>query len=261
MTDRRHRRPPLPVLIVVIVLLAAVGGYLWWRSTHQSAQGPLTASGAMEAQQYQVAAAIAGRVTAVKAAEGDSVSKGQTVIVLDSTALKLQLNQARQGVKAAEAAVKNAKDDGTDADVAAAKARLNQAEASVDLAKLQLGYAAVKAPHAGVAVTVTTNAGQNTGPGKTLLTLSDPNDLFVRVFVTETQIGHVTIGQHATVTTDSLSTSFPGTVSFVSSQAEFTPNNVETADQRTKLVFEVRIRISDSSHALKAGMPVAVEFS
>lgn len=249
-------------MIAVVVLVAAgVGGYVWWRSTHQTADSGLTASGAVESQQYQVAAAIGGRVTKVDPSEGDSVAKGQTVVVLDSKTLKLQVDQAEQGVKAAEAALTNAKDKGSDADIAAAKARVKQAKTNVDLAKVQLGYATVRAPHAGVVVTVTTNAGQNTSPGKTLLTLSDPNDLFVRVFVPETRIGAVTIGQSAAVTTDSTTATVPGTVSFISSQAEFTPNNVETADQRTKLVFEVRIRISDSSGALKAGMPVAVDFS
>jgi membrane fusion protein YbhG len=118
----------------------------------------------------------------------------------------------------------------------------------------------VTAPHSGVVVTLTTNAGENAGPGRTLLTLSDPGDLFVRVFVPETQIGNVKIGQQASVTADSVSEPYPGTVSFVASEAQFTPNNVETKDQRTKLVFEVRVRINDTSGALKAGMPVDVTF-
>jgi HlyD family secretion protein len=63
------------------------------------------------------------------------------------------------------------------------------------------------------------------------------------------------------VSADSSSEPYTGTVSFVASEAEFTPNNVETKDQRTKLVFAVRVRISDSSGALKAGMPVDVTFS
>jgi membrane fusion protein YbhG len=262
MTDARRRHPPVPVVVAVLVLVAAaVGGFLWWRSTQRAADVGLTASGVVEARQYELAAAIAGRVTTIEVAEGDSIAKGQTVVVLDSTALSLQLQQAQEGVKAAQAGLANAKDNGSDADVAAAKARVNQAKANVDLAKVQLGYAKVKSPHAGVAVTVTTNAGQNTSPGKTLITLSDPHDLFVRVYVPETQIGAVSIGQHATVTTDSLTTSFPGTVNFVSSQAEFTPTNVETADQRAKLVFEVRIRLTDTSGALKAGMPADVSFA
>jgi HlyD family secretion protein len=163
-------------------------------------------------------------------------------------------------VKAAEAALSNAKEDGTDADVSAARARLNQAEAAVDLAKVQLGYATVTAPHSGVVVTLTTNAGENAGPGRTLLTLSDPEDLFVRAFVPETQIGNVKVGQQATATTDPATEPYIGTVSFVASEAEFTPTNVETKDQRTKLVFEVRVRISDTSGTLKPGMPVDVTF-
>jgi HlyD family secretion protein len=118
----------------------------------------------------------------------------------------------------------------------------------------------VTAPHSGVVVTLTTNAGENAGPGRTLLTLSDPEDLFVRAFVPETQIGNVKVGQQATATTDSATEPYIGTISFVASEAEFTPTNVETKDQRTMLVFEVRVRISDTSGTLKPGMPVDVTF-
>ncbi len=259
MAEHRRRRPLIPVMILLVLALVA-GGYFWWRSAQATESTGLSASGSVEAQQYQVASVIAGRVMKVAASEGDVVKQGQTLVVLDQSALKLQVEQAEQGVKAARAALTNAKEDGTDADVTAARARLNQADAAVDLAKIQLGYATVTAPHSGVVVTLTTNAGENAGPGRTLLTLSDPGDLFVRVFVPETQIGNVKIGQRATVTADSVSEPYPGTVSFVASEAQFTPNNVETKDQRTKLVFEVRVRISDSSGALKAGMPVDVTF-
>lgn len=260
MAEHKRRRPLVPVLILLVLALAA-GGYFWWRSARAPEPTALSASGAVEAQQYQVASVIAGRVIKVGVSEGDVVKQGQTLVVLDQSALKLQVDQAQQGVKAAKAALSNAKKDGTDADVSAARARLNQARAAVDLAKVQLGYATVVAPHSGVVVTIPTNAGQNAGPGKTLLTLSDPDNLFVRVFVPEAQIGDVKVGQQVTVSADSSSEPYTGTVSFVASEAEFTPNNVETKDQRTKLVFAVRVRISDSSGALKAGMPVDVTFS
>ena len=82
----------------------------------------------------------------------------------------------------------------------------------------------------------------------------------MRVFVPETRIGDVKVGQTATVTTDSSDGRYPGTVEFIASQAEFTPNNVETKDQRVKLVYEVRVRVTDTSGTLKAGMPVDVTF-
>ncbi len=152
----KRRRPLIP-LVILLVLAIGAGGYYWWRSAQATESTGVSASGAVEAQQYQVASVIAGRVTKVAVAEGDVVKQGQILVVLDQSALKIQVDQAEQGVKAARAALSNAKEDGTDADVTAARARLNQAEAAVDLAKVQLGYAAVTAPHSGVVVTLTTN--------------------------------------------------------------------------------------------------------
>lgn len=246
--------------MAVLLVLGGTGGWFWWQSQQQASAGGLVASGSVQAQQYQVAAALAGRITAVKVREGDQIAAGTTMVTLDDKALKLVVSQAESGVTAAQAALANARNDGTSADVKAAKARLAQAKAAVSLAKLQWGNAVVKAPHSGTVVTVTANAGQNTSPGKTLITLTDPKDLFVRVFVPETQIGLVKIGQGARISTDSTTATFGGIVSYIATQAEFTPNNIETKDQRVKLVYEVRVRVSDTSQALKSGMPVDVAF-
>ena len=86
----------------------------------------------------------------------------------------------------------------------------------------------------------------------------DPSELFVRVFVPEPRMSQVKVGQEVYVTTGSSTEPFHGTVAFVSDQAEFTPNNIDTPEQRTKLVFAVRIAIDDASGALKSGMPVDV---
>jgi HlyD family secretion protein len=257
-TSRRH--PQIPVIL--IVLLVVLGGGFWWWTTRTDAADThgLSASGEMEAREYQVASALAGRVTKVRVAEGDTVTAGQELVRLDRSVLKLQRQQAEQGVIAAKAAVTSAEEDGTDADVVAARARLAQARAAVKIAEVQLGYTSVTAPRDGVVESVITNVGQNAAPGRTLVTVIDPNDLFVRVFVPETEIGNVTVGQDATVTTDSSSDQVAGTVTHIASQAEFTPNNVQTKEQRVKLVYEVRIRVPDDSGTLKSGMPVEVAF-
>lgn len=260
MAENPRRRPPVVVIAIVVLALLGTAGYFWWRSMQPAGETELTASGAVEQREYQVAAVTAGSVTAVNVHEGDQVKKGQTIVKLDDAALKLAVQQANEGVTAANAAVTNARDDGTDADVSAALARLAQARANVSLAKVQLGYATVTCPHDGIVTSVTTNAGQNASPGKTLVTIADPADLYVRVFVPETEVGNVKLGKAAKATTDSSPKTFDGTVSYVSSQAEFTPTNVETKDQRVKLVYEVRVRVSDDSGTLKAGMPVDVKF-
>lgn len=257
----KHKRPPIPVIIVVLVLLAGLGGWWWWSATRPVTDTGLTLSGQVETDEIAVAPAMAGRITAIKVSEGDRVKKGQVLVQLDTAALKLQLSQAKQGVTAAKAAVTNAKDDGTKADLKAARARQAQAEAAVELARVQLGYATIKAPTAGTVVNVVGNAGANAAPGRTLLTLTDPANLFIRVFVPESQIGRVAVGHSATIATNASAENFSGTVSFVSDTAEFTPNTIDTAEQRTKLVFAVRVRVDDSSGTLKSGMPVDVRLS
>lgn len=255
-----ERRRPIAVVVIVIVLAAAGLGYWWWSSQQTATSGSLTASGAVEQTEYQIAPAMAGRIETVTVGEGANVTSGSVIATLDKRALELQLAQAAAGVSAAKAAVTQAKNDGTDAEVTAAKARVTQAEAAVKLAQVQLDYTVVTTPHGGVVSAVAANAGQNASPGKTIVTISDTNDLFVRVFVPETRIGDVKRGAAATIKTDSSSATYPGTVEFIASQAEFTPNNVETKEQRVKLVYEVRIRLRDESGVLKAGMPVDVTF-
>ena len=260
MANAEHKRPPVAAIIVIIAVLAAAGGYWWWTTQQSASDGGLTASGAVESTEYQVSATAGGRIATVTVGEGAAVTAGQVLVVLDDTAFRLQVEQAKQGVLAAVAAVKNARDDGNSADRAAARARREQAKAAVKLAEVQLAYATVTAPHGGVVVAVTANAGQNASPGKTLLTITDPANLFVRVFVPETRIGDVKLGQSVQVAADSGGDGYAGKVEFISAQAEFTPNNVETKDQRAKLVYEVRVRLADKTSTLKPGMPVDVTF-
>lgn len=261
MAGGTHKRPPLPVIALVVLAVVGGGVWWWWSATHQASEDTaLQFSGTVEAREFQVLPALSGRVTEVAASEGDRITEGQALVTLDGSALELQLEQARQGVVAAQAALDNARRDSasTDADVTAARARVAQADAQVRLAQLQLDHTKLTAPRDGVVVTVNTNVGQNASPSKTALTMIDPNDLFVRVFVPETRIGDVRIGQPAHLTTDSSDRAFDGTVSFIASESEFTPNNIQTAEQRVKLVFEVRVRTADDSGTLKAGMPVDV---
>ncbi|MFT4110134.1 efflux RND transporter periplasmic adaptor subunit [Propionicimonas sp.] len=265
MADTPRRRPPRPVIAILLLLLVGGGIWWWWSSSHtaQTAEAASTLTGSVEADTYQVAPAISGRVGRVLVAEGDAVKKGQTLVTLDDAALRLQVEQAKAGVTAAKAALTNVRndDDSTDADVTAAKAKVTQAEAAVELARTQRAYTTITAPHAGTVTSVTVNVGENASAARTLLTLTDPGSLFARVYVAETEIGNVKVGRAATATTDSSAATFAGTVTYVATSAQFTPNTIQTKDQRVKLVYEVRVRLSDDSGTLKPGMPVDVALS
>lgn len=160
----KHKRPPVPVIVLVLLLVIGLGGWWWWSASHSTETAAQTLSGQVETTELSVAPAMAGRITKVAASEGDQVAKGDVLVQLDTAALKLQVSQAKQGVKAAEAAVTNARDDGTKADIVAAKARQAQAEAAVKLAEVQLTYATITAPADGTVVNVVGSAGQNAAP-------------------------------------------------------------------------------------------------
>lgn len=255
---QEHRRPPKPLIAIVVIAIVAGTGWWWWTTQQASTVGVGSTTGTVESIEYQVASAIAGRIETVTVSEGDAVKTGDVIAKLDDSALKLQLSQAQQGVKAATAQVSYEKDNGTSAELAAARARLEQAKAAVKLAQVQLGYATVKSPADGVVVAVAANAGENAGPGKTLVTVSDTGDLFVRTFVPEPDLGELKLGQAAVVSNSGNRSD--GTVTFISSRAEFTPNTVETKEQRGNLVYEVRVRIADTSGTFKPGLPVDVDF-
>lgn len=257
--SQRHR-PPKPLIALVVLALLGAAGYWYWTTTRSTTAAESVASGAVEAREYQVSAVAAGLVSEVLVTEGQTVAAGDPVVKLDATAAQLQVDQANAGVAIAQAGVTKAEDDGDDADIAAATAKLAQAQSMVAAAQVGVDHATVKAPHAGVVVAVTTNVGQVAAPGRTIVTITDPADLYARVFVPETGIGRVAVGDPASARSDVSGKAFDGTVSFIATQAEFTPNNVETAEQRTKLVYEVRVAITDPSATLRPGLPVDVTF-
>jgi len=249
------------IVLVVLALAAALGWWLWSTYGNGSANtnGTRTLTGTVEAAETQVSSVMAGRIVSSSATEGVIVKKGQIVFKLDDSLLALQVSQAEAGVRAAEASLAQAKKDKlSSAEIAAAQARLDQANDALSMARVQRGYTVIVAPTAGVITAVAANAGENASPGRALATVSDLERLHVSVYVPETEIGQVQLGQNASITTDSSSDTFRGRVDFISSQAEFTPSNIETKEQRVKLVYEVRVRIENGGDVLKPGMPVDV---
>jgi HlyD family secretion protein len=247
-------------VIVVVVILAAAGFAAWYAvSNQQQAISVLGGSGTIESDQLTVSPLTGGKVLKAPFAEGDAIKRGQLLYQLDASVVDQQVKQAKAGVDAAAAALKQVKDDSnsTDADVAAAEAQLAQANATLAIARTQASYTKVVAPAAGVAADKMVDAGENVTPGQNLMVISNPASLTVSIFVPETRIGEVKVGQKGELTVDGLSTGRPVRVVFISDQAEFTPSTVQTKDQRVNLVFRVKCAIDDPK-GLKAGMPADV---
>jgi HlyD family secretion protein len=88
------------------------------------------------------------------------------------------------------------------------------------------------------------------------VTIADLGNIWLKIYVPEPQLGRVKLGQKAEIVTDSFRGKvYPGKVTFINSEAEFTPKNVQTQEERVKLVFAVKISVDNPNQELKPGMP------
>ncbi|MDR3686505.1 MAG: HlyD family efflux transporter periplasmic adaptor subunit [Coriobacteriia bacterium] len=254
------RKRIIPILIVVVVLAGV--GYYWWSnySSSAAANSELGGSGTIEAQQIAITPQTSGRIIVAPPVEGVAVKTGDVLYKLDPTTLKLQIKSAQAGVTAAESNYRHVRDDSssTRAEKDAAKAQWQQAQIAEQMAVVQLGYTTIKSPADGILSSIAQNVGENAVPGTTLAMLSEIDSLTVTIYVPETQIGQVKMGQAGTLTTDSTTKVYNARVNYISSQAEFTPSSIETKDQRVKLVYQVQLNITDADSNLKPGMPADV---
>ncbi|MFI5311402.1 MAG: HlyD family secretion protein [Gemmatimonadales bacterium] len=145
--------------------------------------------------------------------------------------------------------------------VAGQRALVAQADAAVRQIDAMLANAVVIAPFDGIVSARNREPGETVAAGSPVITLLNLADRWVRIYVAEDRVGTVKIGQEATITTDTYKDrQYRGAVSFIASEAEFTPRNVQTQAERVKLVYAVKVRIAgDSTTDLKPGMPVDVK--
>jgi HlyD family secretion protein len=327
--DRTMKKRIL-IIVPVLVLAVLVVTWLVLRNGNGAAQG-LFASGTVEATEADLGFQVPGRVEQVLPQEGDVVSPGQKLAVLDTTELaatrdaaagQLAAAEARleemvrgsrpEEIAQAEAAYRAAEQRAADADrdaqraqklfgggavsqqaldkattlrdvadaardqardaltlvkagpraeaIRAQRAVVSQAQANLDRAQAALANAVIKAPFAGVVTVRDREPGEIVSPGAPIVTLLNRDDRWVRIYVREDEIGRVHIGQKADIRSDTYPDStYHGEVIYIGSQAEFTPRNVQTTEERIKLVYPVKVRITgDQRFELKPGVPADV---
>lgn len=140
--------------------------------------------------------------------------------------------------------------------VVVAEAQVKQAEASLAALQVQRDKHTLVAPLAGWTVERMVHEGELAVPGRPLLTLADLTDLTLTVYVPEPAIGQVSLGQKVKVFVDTFPAEpFIGQVTYISDEAQFTPKNVQTREERANTVFAVKIKLENDDQRLKPGMP------
>ncbi|HLZ28687.1 MAG TPA: HlyD family efflux transporter periplasmic adaptor subunit [Chloroflexota bacterium] len=231
-TPRRGpHRPPRRVLVPVglVVVVAAAAAFLLRPA---ASEGSLTASGTVEVDEVILAAQAPGQISELLVDEGGRVVEGQVVGRITDPVLDVQLKQTT---------------------VDPAQQQLIQAQVS----RLEL-----RAPLSGVVQKRLVHKGEVVAAGTPILTVADPTDLKLTLYVLEAEMGRVFVGQTVGVHADAFpDRTFAGRVQTLATRAEFTPRNVQTQKDRQNLVFAVTVRVPNPDGALKAGLPVDATFN
>lgn len=147
-------------------------------------------------------------------------------------------------------------------DIQAATHRVQQARAMMNTSEERLKDTVLVAPISGVVLRKNVELGEIISAGTPVFTIGDLENPWVKVYVKEDRLGQVKLGQKADIKVDSFKDkTYEGAITFISSEAEFTPKNVQTEEERVKLVFGVKIKVKNENGELKPGMPADVRIS
>lgn len=141
------------------------------------------------------------------------------------------------------------------------QARAEAAQAALNLVESRLSQSVLVSPVSGLVLAKHVEPGETVAPGTPIVTVGRLDQIWLRGYIPEYELGRVKVGQKARVITDTWpDRAFEGTVSFISPEAEFTPKNVQTEKERVKLVYRIKITLSNPRMELKPGMPADATF-
>jgi HlyD family secretion protein len=176
----------------------------------------------------------------------------------DIEGARAEVARTQAGVKTAEA--NRLELQRKEEELTARKAEIERSRAQEGISESQLDDTAVYAPMDGVVLVKSAEVGEVIAAGTNVMTIGDIDHPWLRAYINETDLGRVKLGQQVKLSTDSFpNKTYIGRVGFIASEAEFTPKQIQTKEERVKLVYRIKIDVENSSHELKSNMPVDAE--
>jgi HlyD family secretion protein len=262
---------------IIFITIAVIAGLSVWYVRHNDNRGHKTikVSGNIEATDVRLAFRVPGKIRELLTDEGKTVKAGDIVARLETDELIQIKVEAEASLKAAEFIYERAKEDygrmenlfqagavsaqkrdaaRTNAD--SAKANADALRASLDLAITRLGFADLASPIDGFILTKSAETGEVVPAGAVIFTAADLKNIRLTAYINETDLGKVKLDQEAGIKTDTYPGKiYKGRISFISQEAEFTPKQIQTEQERVKLVYRIKIAVDNADLELKPGMP------
>jgi len=172
-----------------------------------------------------------------------------------------RLAAAESRVRASQQALARLQAGARKEEIEVARARVTAADAQIATLDKNLTDTTLHSPVTGVVTEKLVEAGEVIAPRTPVAVVANLDDAWADVFVPEPAVPRLRLGQAAQLFTDAGGSPINGTISYISPKAEFTPRNVQTADERSKLVYRIRIAVNNAEGVLKQGMPVEAELA
>ena len=226
-------------VILGLLLLAFVAKNIFFKNKFNYA-------GTVEVTKVDIPARVQSVIATLSVKEGDVVKKGQQVVVLSCEDLKIAYDLAQSNYHR-NRALYNSGNISAEA--------YDQVRSRKEDLELRNRWCEVVSPLNGVVLTKYFEEGEMVNPGAKLLTVANLTDVYAYFYLPHDEIAALKIGQKVqAILPEVKDKSFPGVIEFINSEAEFTPKNVQTRDERTRLVYGVKIRFDNPDGVLKPGM-------
>ena len=264
------------IIVVVIVLIVGCCAY----KLLYKGQNAIVLNGNVEIHDVNLAFRVAGRVDTIKVEEGGYVKKGDLLASLDKDVFQAKLDYAKAQLKAETINFQNAEKDYRrnagllkkksvsekvyDASKTAyevAKSKVEAAQATYDYMNIDYKDADLFSPVDGTVLTRNIEPGEMIASGTVVFSIMPNAQTRIKTFANEAVLSRIKLGDTVYVNIETMpKKKFKGHIGFISSEAEFTPKNIETSELRTSLMYRVRVILDEPAPELKQGMPVTVSY-
>ncbi|MBU2573534.1 MAG: efflux RND transporter periplasmic adaptor subunit [Elusimicrobia bacterium] len=235
-------------IIIPVIILAALAAAVFFKTR---AERDFRYSGTVEATEIDLSARVQGVIESYGAREGGSVKKGQAVAVLDCADLKLAAAVSAGDFKRAEELYRGG---------SVSKENYDRLKYKRDDSALRVEWCSIKSPVSGRLLYAYREKGELAAPGTKLATVADLSEVWAYIYVPHDMLAKLKTGMEVTgFLPEADDREFPGRISVIYPEAEFTPKNVQTRKERTRLVFAVKVGFPNPGETLKPGMTLEIK--
>lgn len=263
------------VFIIALIIIAVVSLVFIILKERNMRNKPIKVSGNIEGDDVRISFRVNGQIIELLTDEGEVIKKGDLVARLNTDELSKERDNAEAALKAAQydyelskvdyeraenllkaGAISVQQRDTAKTKFDADRSDVEQFKAQLELAETRLGFTDLASPLDGFVLVKSSLAGEVIQPGTPVFTAIDLHNIWVTAYINEKDLGKVKLNQEAYVITDTYpGKRYKGRVSFVSSEAEFTPKFIQTQEERVKLVYRIKVKVDNEKLELKPGMP------